>query len=455
MISKNKTLRFYFWFITEFIKKYLKLILLSFFITLITIIGIISLTPYLKNFLVAKKNVIGVVGSYDFNSMPEEILTKISNGLIFIDQNGKIKPALAESWTVANNGKEYKIKIKKNLLWNNGKPFFPNKNNYKFIDVETKVLDNQTLVFVLKKPLAVFLTYLNKPIIDYPLNGVAGLYKVDRYKLKAGIIKEIYLSPNKKNLPILVYKFFDNETKMINAYKLGDINQMSISKKSTAESFSTWKNTIISKNVDYNHLLTLFLNNNSPLFEEKDVRQAITMSINKQALQSYGQQADSPIPPISWAYNPNLKKLSYSPDDARKIISKIINKKDDKTKLTLLTYYEYLDIGNEITSFLNNVGINTSLNLIAYEQPSNYDIILAYFKVPIDPDQYFFWHSTQAQGNITGYKNLKVDKLLEDGRNTTSIEDRKKIYYEFQKNLIDDCPAVFVYFPYIYTIRRK
>jgi len=67
----------------------------------------------------------------------------------------------------------------------------------------------------------------------------------------------------------------------------------------------------------------------------------------------------------------------------------------------------------------------------------------------------FFWHSVQKEGNITNYLSLKVDKLLEDGRSTLSIPERKKIYKKFQKILVDDQPAIFFYYPYLYKIKRK
>ena len=53
----------------------------------------------------------------------------------------------------------------------------------------------------------------------------------------------------------------------------------------------------------------------------------------------------------------------------------------------------------------------------------------------------------------TGYKNLKIDKLLEDGRSTFDQEERIKYYFDLQKNLDDDNTAIFIYFPYNYTIR--
>ena len=71
-----------------------------------------------------------------------------------------------------------------------------------------------------------------------------------------------------------------------------------------------------------------------------------------------------------------------------------------------------------------------------------------------DPDQYVLWHSEQ-NSNISGYKNLRIDKLLEDGRKTADINERKKIYSDFQKYILDDPPASFLYLPYTYEISRN
>jgi len=77
------------------------------------------------------------------------------------------------------------------------------------------------------------------------------------------------------------------------------------------------------------------------------------------------------------------------------------------------------------------------------------------FQVPSDPDQYQFWQSTQEDTNITHYTNLKIDKLLEDGRKTLDKDTRKKIYADFQRYLVDDSPVIFLYFPKAYTVERK
>jgi peptide/nickel transport system substrate-binding protein len=85
---------------------------------------------------------------------------------------------------------------------------------------------------------------------------------------------------------------------------------------------------------------------------------------------------------------------------------------------------------------------------------SDYQILLADFTPPIDPDQYSIWHSTQNT-NFTHFSNLKIDKLLEDGRRTSDQKLRKEIYQDFQRFLLEDCPAVFLFKSNSYSISRK
>jgi peptide/nickel transport system substrate-binding protein len=86
--------------------------------------------------------------------------------------------------------------------------------------------------------------------------------------------------------------------------------------------------------------------------------------------------------------------------------------------------------------------------------PSDFQMYLGDFTLPRDPDQYTVWHSNQVN-NITKFKNLRIDKLLEDGRQTTDFQTRQKIYFDFQKYLLDEQPASFLFFPYVYEITRK
>ena len=450
----KKTFRYYYWLSIEFVKKQLKIILLSFFLSFILIVSFISFSPYIQTIFLAKKEIIGVVGEYQFNSLPDDIISKISNGLLFINEKGEFIPTIASTWEVANGQKEYRFHIRDGLIWSDGKKFSAHDIDFQFKDVETKVLDDKTIYFRLKKPLPIFPTFLKKPILRFPLIGVAGLYRVDRIKSRYGSIVELTLSPNKKNIPFIIYKFYRTESDLINAYKLGEINQMTLSKKSFADIFKKWKNSTISKSTDYNRLLTLFFNFTSPLLKQKEVRQALNMAVDKLKFKDSGEVALSPIAPISWAYNLNQKNPVFDQFSAEKVLKKAVTA-SGASELNFFTYYDYLNDADIIVKALKDTVLRINLNLASSEKPDNFDLFLAFWNVPQDPDQYFFWHSTQTQGNIGGYKNVKIDKLLEDGRNTNSLAERKTYYQEFQRVVVDDMPAIFFYFPYVYTIKRK
>lgn len=454
MLFDKKTYRYYYWLFLEFVRKHIKLILLSFLISFLFIISFISLSPFFETIFFSKKEIIGQIGKYDANSIPEEITSRLSNGLTAVNEKGEFIPALAQSWEILSEGREYKFVLRDNLFWSDGKKFIAQDINYQFKDVKTKVINDSTIVFQLQKPLPIFPSYLRTPLIRYPLIGVAGFYKIDKIKAKYGVIREIQLSANKKSIPFITYKFYDNENQLVVAYKRGEINRFDIGKKSIADVFYRWKNTDVVKSVDYTRLLTLFTNFNNPLFKQKEVREAVAMSIDRKVFEDFGESAVGSIPPISWAYSYTVRNSLYDPKTAEKIIKKDVVASQSGT-LSLYTYYDYYNIADEIVKQLKSTGLPVSLNIVSFEKPANFDMLLAYWKVPFDPDQYYFWHSKQEQGNIANYKNVKVDKLLEDGRDRISLDERTKIYAEFQKVIMDDIPSLFLYYPYIYTISRK
>lgn len=454
MIFRKKTYRYYYWIIAGFIRNNLKLIGISFLLSFIIIIGIVSVSPYIEVLFTTKREIIGLVGKYDYNSLPQEIKQKVSNGLLYIDEKGKLVPMIATSYELKKQGTVYRFHIKNDLLWNDKTEFKASDINYRFKDVEIKVLDDTTIEFILKKPLPIFPSYLTKPIIKYPLTGVAGLYKLQRADEQYGYIKELVLEPNKKEFPIITYKFYENETQLLTAYKKGEITNMTVTKQSIAKTFDNWKNTKVERIVDYSRLLTIFFNMDNPYLKEKAVRKAINEGINREEFIEFGELAAGPIPPISWAYDEKMEYPVYDLEGSKKILKQDKNS-TDSAKLNAFTYYDHLDIAEIIENTFKELNMNSELNTISYDKPSNFDFLIAYWKVPSDPDQYYFWHSTQKQGNIGNYQNMKIDKILEDGRDTIAIETRTNIYNEYQKIIMDDPPGIFLFYPYIYIITRK
>ena len=457
MAIGSKNLRYYYWLGLEFVRKHNKLIFLSFLISVITAVSIVTISPYISSTLIRHKKIIGMVGSYNaqaFDKLPDEILSKISSSLTSVNDKGIVLPLLSTTWERSSDEKTYTFKIRRNVLLNNGKVFNAKNVSFSFADVTMKVIDDYTLQFKLQKPLAIFPLYLTKPIIVYPYIGVAGLYSVEKVKTKNNLIQEIVLSPNRKDVEPITFIFFSTEGDMITAYKRAIINEMTITNSTLANAFMGWKNSIVTKNVNYDKILTLFYNTKNPLLAERDMRNAVEDAIQYSEFSDLGELASSPIPPISWAYNSSLKERETDIEFAKKTFDRMVLA-SDSAKFTLLTYYDYLDMADTISSNLKGAGLPVEVTFSAYSSKPQFDFMLAYLTVPQDPDQYYYWHSTQNLAKLIGYKNLKVDKLLETGRSTYKIADRKESYIDMQKTLSDDPPALFLYYPYSYTVKRK
>ncbi|GLR99130.1 ABC-type transport system substrate-binding protein [Bradyrhizobium liaoningense] len=52
---------------------------------------------------------------------------------------------------------------------------------------------------------------------------------------------------------------------------------------------------------------------------------------------------------------------------------------------------------------------------------------------------------SKAPQNDGGYSNPEADKLMEEGRATANVDERKAIYAKLTKILLDDLPIIYIY----------
>lgn len=447
-----KKLRYLYWLVLEFIRKY-KIIFFSTFV--ISFIVITFFSSATQNFFSNKKR-IGYVGLFSPNYLPEEILQLISNPLLIADEKGSYTPILLSSWEVSENYKKYRLNLKKNILWNDGLKLTTDNLDLKVKDGLIKKLAPYTILITFQNPTPNFLKYLSKPLIRNNFIGAAGKYKIKRYKIKNGLVTYLLLSPNLSHLPVLEYRFFSTEEEMVVNYKLGKIDLMTVKKKELADNFVNWRNSKVTKLVDYKHLFTLFFNNDKELFQDRNFKKAIAKAINKKKLSSFGLENQSPVALNSLFYNPNLSADVYSPDYIIEYMNSHFKATmSAKIKFNLYTYYEYFNLAEEISNQLNQVNIEVKTIFIRQQIPKDFDLLLTLLEIPSIEDQYFLWHSQQKATNISNYKNELVDKLLEDLRLSIKYEEKKKAADDFQKIFNENPGAIFLYHPYVYLIERK
>ncbi|OGK64470.1 hypothetical protein A2313_03245 [Candidatus Roizmanbacteria bacterium RIFOXYB2_FULL_41_10] len=448
-----KRSRYYYWLISGFISKYIKLIIPFFVIAFFALFFSRSFVDLFRPFLAFNKNKIGILKQGTSGRLPLEILSQISSPIVTYDRRGRFKPGLATKWEIKDNGREYYFHFPENLEWQDGDRFTIQDIDPSFIQfaqVKTELVDDYTLKFVLKKPLSSFPSVLTTPILKNNLVGINGSYRIGRVKYEYGELKQIHLIPLQSGLAYQTYKIYGVSDDLILAYKLGEIDEFTTNNHDVIKEITKWRNSKVSRHIDYQRIVTLFINTSMAPFDNKNLRSALALGINYQQLEAFGEKALSPILPFSWAYNSNLKEINYEPEISSSVVS---NSALDEKPLTLYTSYELESVAEAIRKSLNEAGFNLELRYLNYI-PQNYELFLTIWEPPIDPDQYVFWHQTQTEGNFSRLKNVKLDKLLEDGRNEISTTKRKQVYFKFQEVMIEELPAVFIMYPDQYLIKR-
>lgn len=449
MKSLFKRIRFSLRFLKGSLERHQRLIFVGFLVGLVSFLYL----PKLFKFILQRETLkIGIVGKYTQSELPLYIQQKISEGLTSVTPDGQITPRIAESWEVLRDGQEYIFTLRKNLHWHDNTPVLANDIDFNFSDVTTAPLGTDRVKFLLKEPFAPFLSVVAQPLFKKTVIGT-GEYKVSRIIKRGQVVEKLVLVPFKdSSKKTIIYRFYPTEEAAITAFKLGEIN--TIEMLNNPGDIKEWENVVIEPKVMTNRFVALFFNTQLQKLSDKSTRQALAYAIEKR----WEPRALTPINPDSWVFNNGVKPYDLDLENAKKLLEKSQDNGTDTnretpTEIELSAIPSLLDIAEEIQKDWGKIGITTRIRIISsLDEP--YEALLINQEIPSDPDQYVYWHSTQKL-NLSHYKSPKIDKLLEDGRKTIDLEKRKEIYLDFQRFLVEDSPAVFLFHTTVYNISRK
>ena len=511
------------------------------FYTLIIIFLISSILLYKKineKFLVEIPTiggslVEGVVGSPRFinpvlatSKADKDLSILIYSGLLKTTPQGDLSNDLAESYDISEDGFVYTVKLKKELEFHDGQKITtedveftinatqnhiiksPQRANWD--GVEIKRLNDREIQFILSQPYSPFLENLTLGILPKHIwEGISpeqfafsqfniepigsGPYMIKKIKRNSSGILENYLLESFNNyaqgepyISNLTIKFYSNEEDLIKSFNKGNVEGINSISPNQIQNLKLKKDSEI-LSTPLPRIFGLFFNQNeNPVFTNEEVRIALSRAVNRkqiinEILFGYGINIDSPVPPSSIFYTPNLEEKDKGMDSAKSILKKhgwSINEDGILEKLTrksttLLSFSistantpELKAIAELLKSKWEELGAQVQLKI--YEigdlnqniiRPKQYDSILFGKVIGYNMDLFAFWHSSQRNDpglNISMYTNIDVDNLLEEIRVTNDTKNQKIKYTNFQKEIYKDNPAVFLYSPqFIYVTSKK
>jgi peptide/nickel transport system substrate-binding protein len=218
-------------------------------------------------------------------------------------------------------------------------------------------------------------------------------------------------------------------------------------------------------------------NNAHPIFQDMRVRQAMTYFTNraqivKTVLFDLGQIVDGPIYRFRPEYDESLYSHAFDPQKALALLGEagwkdtdgdgILDKEIDGHR-TPFRFEIKFNSGNDIRKSvalavqdeLRKHGIDANVRALDWtiflDEVRNHKfdaVILGWAMSVNEPDAYQVWHSSQAENrgsNMIGYKNPRVDAILEEYRRTFDPNKRIEQYREFQRILNVEQPYTFLF----------
>jgi peptide/nickel transport system substrate-binding protein len=197
--------------------------------------------------------------------------------------------------------------------------------------------------------------------------------------------------------------------------------------------------------------------NKGPLSQSAKVRQALDLSIDREAINQVvfngeftpGNQWLSPEHPYY------QKSFPIQPRDTSK--AKALLKESGATLPVSIDFMVPKGAENEavaqvIQSMAAEAGFDLKIRLIefatslAQAQAGEFQLFLLGWSGRIDPDgnSFVFLH-TKAPQNESFYSNPAADKALEDARLVTDVAQRKAIYEKLTKVVLNDEPLIYLY----------
>ncbi|RGP97877.1 ABC transporter substrate-binding protein [Bacillus sp. ISO11] len=308
------------------------------------------------------------------------------------------------------------------------------------------------------------LDYL-KDLYGKPL--AAGPYKFEKYipgQEVRFVANENYYA-GKPKIQNFIYKITSGDTKL-QLFQTGEVDHTGLGtddevlEQAKALEFA---NIQIETAPSFSYI---YMNNNKPYLKDKKVRQALIYGLDRKkyvdtALKGYGTVANVPIHPTSWAYTEEgVNKYEYDKEKAKKLLDEAgwkvgsdgIREKDgqklklsyfgpssakDSDLLIPIAKENYKEIGVEFNpEFMD---FNTMLSKV---NKGDYDLASVSTPITSDPSETAGEYLSTANETSLGYKNAKVDELIQKGIETVDIEKRKPIYKELYKELSDDPPVI-------------
>lgn len=432
------------------------------------------------------------------SDVPQAICNNIFNKLVEFDKDFNIKPDLAKSWEIQDEGRTYVFHLAEGVKWHDGKPLTSADVKFsletakevgatksRLQDIEAiETPDDKTVVLRLKKPSGTLLPILawgctqiipkhlyegtNISENQYNLKPVGtGPFRFEDWKRGeyVSVVANTDYFKGRPYLDKIVFKIIPDTQSALAALEAGEIQALSMYSSPPFRDLPRLQQDPRFRVITWNHYTywRLLFNLKERPFDDVRVRRAIAHAIDKAKIVAAcyaGVPQPAPnagplSPAVAWAFNKNAPDYPYDPAKAEALLEEAGLKKDAsgiRLRCTL-DFVDYIpgdkDMWLMVRDMLRQVGIEVELkqydpaawNEKVYKQ-KQFQLAFAGGGTGPDPDNLRYMYHSTGSGNAGGYANAEVDRLLEEAAQLMKPEERVPLYYKVQELIAADLPSI-------------
>ncbi len=219
----------------------------------------------------------------------------------------------------------------------------------------------------------------------------------------------------------------------------------------------------------------LAYNQVNPLFQDRRVRQALTLLVNRERILQdvyfgLGAVVAGPFQYGSPFYDMTLTPWPFDPAEAKRLLAEagwrdtdgdgILEKDGRKFEFTMMQVANHPIQGKVLPIVKEDMaaaGIHMRLDVYEWSvflqriDERNFEACMLAWTVPLEADPYQVWHSSQADApqssNFIGFRNAEADRLIEAIRVAFDTDERIALCHQFQALLHREQPYTFLFAP--------
>jgi peptide/nickel transport system substrate-binding protein len=412
-------------------------------------------------------------------AIDEVVYANVFEGLTRIGPKGEVLPALAESWTISDDGKTYTFKLHTGVKFHDGSDF--NADDVKFsldraraenstnaqkglfaaIDTVDAV-DPSTLKVTLKNPQGSFLYNMGwgDAVIVAPESAETnkekpigtGPFKFENWAKGASIT--ITKNPDYWGEPVALekaeFRIIPDAAAAIPALLSGDVQAFpNTPPDAVAQIKDDSRFKVVIGSTEGETILST--NNKKPPFDNLKVRQAIAHAIDRKAIidgasGGYGTPIGSHFAPHNPAYVDLTGTYPHDVEKAKALLKEAGFENGFKATLKLPPVPYARQGGEIIASQLRDIGIELEIIPVEWADwlkqvftEKDYDLTIVSHTEPNDIDIY------SRKDYYFNYDNPDFDKVITELNLTSDEAKRTELYKQAQKILADDAVNGFLF----------